>query len=88
MRCIAIGCYVLVGAMIFGAAQAQQRAVVRNLITAGFVMRPADTPGKMKRLQALTPYKFAAAPRMACAITSIPQLLRLQMRVRWLPASL
>jgi len=60
MRCIAIGCYVLVGAMIFGAAQAQQRAVDRNLITAGFVMRPADTPGKMKRLQALTPYKFAA----------------------------
>ena len=60
MRCIAIGCFVLVGATIFGAAQAQQRAVDRNLITAGFVMRPADTPGKMKRLQALTPYKFAA----------------------------
>lgn len=42
-------------------AEAQtQRALDRDLETAGFVMRPADTPGKMKRLQALTPYKFAA----------------------------
>ena len=60
MRCIAIGCCAVAAAMIFGAAHAQQRAVDRNLIAAGFVMRPADTPGKMKRLQALTPYKFAA----------------------------
>jgi len=60
MRCIAIGCFLLVGAMSLSAAQAQQRAIDRNLITAGFVMRPADTPGKMKWLQALTPYKFAA----------------------------
>ena len=88
MRCIAIGCYVLVGAMIFGAAQAQQRAVDRNLITAGFVMRPADTPGKMKRLQALTPYKFAARTKDGVRYYIYPDSDRLQMRVRRLPASL
>ena len=55
MRCIAIGCYGVAVALFFTAAQAQHRAVDRNLIAAGFVMRPADTPGKMKRLQALTP---------------------------------
>ena len=60
MRRIAIGCYGVAVALFFTAAQAQHRAVDRNLIAAGFVMRPADTPGKMKRLQALTPYKFAA----------------------------
>ena len=53
--------YLIVAAMFLGTAQAQQqRAVDRNLIAAGFVMRPADTPGKMKRLQAFTPHKFAA----------------------------
>lgn len=42
-------------------AQAQtQRTIDRDLITAGFVMRPADTAGKMKRLQALAPHKFTA----------------------------
>ncbi len=62
MRCFGIACYVFAAAAaaLLGSAQAQQRTVDRNLIAAGFVMRPADTPGKMKRLQALTPYKFAA----------------------------
>ena len=60
MRCLGIACYVFAAAALLGSAQAQQRAVDRNLIAAGFVMRPADTPEKMKRLQALTPYKFAA----------------------------
>lgn len=48
----------LVLAMLAAPAQAQTRAVDRQLMDAGFVMRPADTPGKMKKLQALTPYKF------------------------------
>lgn len=53
--------YLIAVTMTFSAAQAQQqRAVDRNLIAAGFIMRPADTPGKMKRLQAFTPHKFAA----------------------------
>lgn len=38
--------------------EAQQRAVDRNLIAAGFVMRAADTPGKMARLKAIAPYRF------------------------------
>ena len=42
-------------------AEAQvQRAADRNLIAAGFVMRPADTPGKMARLKALQPHRFTA----------------------------
>ena len=41
-------------------AHAQQRAIDRDLIAAGFVMRPADTPGKMARLKALPPHRFAA----------------------------
>jgi len=42
-------------------AEAQvQRAADRNLIAAGFVMRPADTPGKMARLKSLQPYRFTA----------------------------
>jgi hypothetical protein len=60
MRCIAIGCYGVAVALFFSAAHAQHRAVDRNLIASGFVMRPADTPGKMKALQALRPYKFAS----------------------------
>lgn len=50
-------------AAIWSPAQAQQRAIDRDLIAAGFVMRPADTPGKLKRLQALAPHKFAARTR-------------------------
>lgn len=42
-------------------AEAQtQRASDRNLIAAGFVMRPADTPGKMARLKSIPPYRFTA----------------------------
>jgi hypothetical protein len=47
-------------AAFWSPAQAQQRALDRDLIAAGFVMRPADTPGKMKRLQALAPHRFTA----------------------------
>src|SRR5262245_20840372 len=41
-------------------AFAQQRAIDRDLIAAGFVMRPADTPQKMERLKTLPPHKFVA----------------------------
>ena len=44
-------------------ASAQQRAVDRDLIAAGFVMRPADTPQKMERLKTLPPHKFVARNR-------------------------
>jgi hypothetical protein len=60
MKPLAIALCAMAATVLLEPAQAQQRAIDRNLITAGFVMRPADTPGKMKRLQALTPYKFAA----------------------------
>jgi hypothetical protein len=55
-----IGLFALAALAASGPAQAQQRAVDRNLIAAGFVMRSADTPGKMKALQALRPYTFAS----------------------------
>ena len=55
-----IACCVFAVIASCGLAQAQQRAVDRELVTAGFVMRPADTPGKMKRLQALKPHGFSA----------------------------
>lgn len=47
-----------------GEAEAQtQRTIDRDLAQAGFVMRPADTPGKMKRLQALKPRAFTTRVR-------------------------
>lgn len=47
-----------------GEAKAQtQRTVDRDLEQAGFVMRPADTPGKMKALQALKPRGFTTRVR-------------------------
>ena len=61
MSRVAIGCYGLAAALLFGSAQAQQRADrPRTSMTAGFVMRPADTPGKMKQLQKLKPHSFTA----------------------------
>lgn len=47
-----------------GEASAQtQRTIDRDLVQAGFVMRPADTPGKMKALQALKPRGFTTRVR-------------------------
>ena len=37
-----------------------QRTLDRDLIAAGFVMRPADTPAKRERLRAIPPHRFAA----------------------------
>ena len=60
-----IGCCAMLALM--GAANApvhaEQRAVDRDLIAAGFVMRPADTPGKMERLKALPSHRFSARTR-------------------------
>jgi hypothetical protein len=41
-------------------AGSKQRATDRDLIAAGFVMRPADTPGKLARLKAIPAYRFSA----------------------------
>ncbi len=38
----------------------QQRAIDRELVAAGFIMRPADTPDKRARLRAIPPHRFAA----------------------------
>jgi hypothetical protein len=52
---------VLLAAPLDGAeAQVTQRANDRDLIAAGFVMRPADTPGKMARLKSIPPHRFTA----------------------------
>lgn len=59
MRFFAAGLLAVASIALCGTAQAQQqRALDRDLIAAGFVMRPADTPGKMDQLRKLTPYKF------------------------------
>jgi hypothetical protein len=65
-RCFQIVFYkivvaVLVCAAFAGAAQAQQQLVTdMKLEDAGFVMRRADTPDKMKRAQLLPSRKFVA----------------------------
>ena len=52
--------WLALAAWIDAPAHAQQRAIDRNLIAAGFVMRPADTPQKMERLKTLPAHKFVA----------------------------
>ncbi len=47
-------------AAVAGPSQAQQRTLDRDLISAGFIMRPADTPAKRERLRAIPPHRFAA----------------------------
>lgn len=56
-------CAALLAAACSGAEAQSQRAIDRDLIAAGFVMRPADTPGKMARLKSLPPHRFAARTR-------------------------
>ena len=58
-----IGCcaaaVALAAAAIFNSlVHAQQRAIDRDLVAAGFVMRPADTPGKMAKLKSLPTHRF------------------------------
>jgi hypothetical protein len=59
MGCAA-GAGLAAGAMFGSLVHAQQRALDRDLIAAGFTMRPADTAAKRERLRAIPPHRFAA----------------------------
>jgi hypothetical protein len=54
---------ILAGGCAAEAPAQTQRTIDRDLEQAGFVMRPADTPGKMKALQGLKPRGFTTRVR-------------------------
>jgi hypothetical protein len=54
---------IVAGGAVCEAEAQTQRTIDRDLEQAGFVMRPADTPGKMKRLLALKPRAFTTRVR-------------------------